>query len=177
MLIRALLCLALLCVRCQANTLTQGEIIPRFYTLLSQESKPSELEEKAFFGGNDCSDIRTMLASGSDKSASTTPIWDYLRSHRTLFIPEDSVNRTQPLVAVSSPFTMSPFKNTAKATAAKVLVTFPTKRTSASGYSGNSAVLFSLGEEASYLNIGATLILGNGKLLLEQVISDLGIHP
>jgi hypothetical protein len=166
---RILLILAFLSADCLARSLSQGEIVPKFYVLLYQEARPSEQDEREFFGGDDSEVFRTAL-KWSGKLSSDTPVWDYLREHRAIFMTQGS-NDWQRLLGVSSPFKVTYLKNPNKEGDFKVLVTFPGKKVTKSGYEGSASVLFTLGD-TSYLKIGVTELQTTKEALLERVYND-----
>ncbi len=158
-------------VNSTAATLSPEEIVLRFYKLLVQVPTPSPSEENDFFGGNDCDNVRSALLSKMRESSSQTPIWDYLRNHREVFATQNIEDFNKMALLVSSPFKLlRSWKNT-RMDEAKVLVLFPTKRVAKSGYSGESVVVFTLGQKC-YLDIGGTLVAGETKILFEKIYND-----
>jgi hypothetical protein len=155
-----------------ADSLKSEEVIPRFYLLLTQHADPSVEDEEAFFGGSECENVRSLLLSGSRAPGPQTPIWEYLRRHREMFVPQNS-DLENLMVAASNPFTAEWLlkKGTCRPLTgggANVLVVFPARKMTKSGYNGVSAVEFALGQKC-YLVIGGTLIFRDGKSVLEIV--------
>jgi len=160
---------------CFAATISKENIIPKFYVLLIQETKPSVTDERDFFGGDECADVRSRLLA-KKKIVSETPIWDYLREHRELFITKNIQKKEQFIANYSSVFQkrrMNLCKETSQMSDPEVLVTFPTKRDKGSSYSGESSVIFTLGKKC-YLDIGASIISGNSKIFNEILFYDTG---
>jgi len=87
-------------------------IITRFYDLLTGENIPSEEQETEFFGTK--SSMRGLLQNARKwpikvpetlykYEHSKTPVWDYLRDHKDLFLPFGS-NAFNDTMLYSEPF-------------------------------------------------------------------------
>jgi hypothetical protein len=158
-----------------AEKLTPGQIVPRFYELLTRDASPSEADERAFFGdpksGSD-GGVRALLVART-KTSSSTPIWDFLRQHKTLFLTKHLSQRniypSAPGLQISDPFRFfRPSKGTYQPEL-RVLVTFPGEQQTEHGFFGNSLALFILGEDC-YLDIAGTTVIRQRPMLLFEAI-------
>jgi len=159
--------------RVLAGPLKPAEIVPLFYDVLTSVQNPSAENERAFFGGEECADVRAAL-SYSNAHHTETPIWDYLRAHRNIFYTEGAESFNGKLISYSTPFQMG--KKGHHEDEGRVLVAFAGKKLPAGGDTGNTIILFTLGSKC-YLNIGASAINQQGFLLLEKVINDTRSRP
>ena len=171
-----------LTVRAPADPLSPEKIVPRYYDLLTAVEKPSSADEQQFFGGYECDDVRAALSSQKKTGRTETPIWDYLRAHRDLFLTE-GLDRfpvkagARQLIAFSTPFRIYRKGRDAANEPAdfRVIAALPGKKVSTSAYTGSVMILFNLGHEC-YLNIGGTCINRNADVLLEKLILDRSPH-
>jgi hypothetical protein len=158
-----------------AEKLTPGQIVPRFYELLTQDASPSQADELAFFGdpqsGSD-GGVRALLVART-KTISSTPIWDFLRQHKTLFLTKHLSQRniypSEPGLQISDPFRFfRPSKGNYRPEL-RVLVNFPEEQQTEHAFGGSSLALFILGEDC-YLDIAATTVIRQRPMILYEAI-------
>ena len=150
-----------------------SDIVPKFYQLLVQEAAPLQKDEADFFGGSECEPIRKQLASKPGYVESRTPIWNYLRSHKNVFItkhnPPDS---TRLNIHISQPTTMMRIgKNKVPSNEVRVFVMFSTGTAATDQGHGISIGTFVIGTEC-LLDIGSTMIASNSKLFFDYLYHD-----
>ena len=146
---------------CLAAVLPSDKIVPKFYSLITQNEKPSLADEKDFFGSDECDAVRSRILAKTTIQ-SNTPIWDYLRSHRELFITQNVKSPHQLLVIVSNPFRLMqlrPLENNIlkNIRQRQVLATFPDNIVKGNAFNHLTYVVFVLGENC-YLDIGSAII-------------------
>lgn len=152
--------------------LEPGRIVPEFYRLLARSEEPSEQEESDFFGGEECSGIRTLILSSVKYSGSKTPIWKYVRDHKEFFVTAGLDDVSTARVMFSDPVRMTRIWNLVTDEEFVVYATFPTRMSGHGRESlGVSMARFTLGRSC-YLNIGGTFVSGPSVLFFGYVHSD-----
>ncbi len=152
------------------------EYVPLFYKILCQEQSPTSEDEDKFFG-KDSNDFRMVVESSVDNVSKGTPIWTYLRKHKSLFLPANAVSVSPPSVWVSSPFQVTYLRNSQKRQEFRVIafVAVHQPEKGDSGIDGQKIVQFILGRNA-YLDIGATFFWpGDCQLLYKLAYQE--AHP
>lgn len=165
---KILLLATLLVTSAAAERLNPEKIIPRFYELLMQKEKPLQQDEIDFFGGDECEYIAKTIIKKDGFTKSRTPIWDFVRANRTLFITEGVTDLAVARIHYSTPFLTTRLWNGTSPDVMKIQVVFSTKKTGNTSYSGMSTAVFSLGK-GCYIDLGATYISQDVVQFLEKV--------
>ena len=145
-------------------------IIPKFYELLLNKEKPSEQDENDFFGGDECSHIRAVLTAEGIAQKSKTPVWDFVRKNKSLFITVNILNFNDARITYSAPFGMSRMWNKTDKNEKYVCAKFPEKvlENEVKTSQGVSIIIFTLGEKC-YLDIGKTVKTGSSSTFLDYL--------
>lgn len=160
--------LLLLAISGHALALEPNQIVPKFYELLIQVEKPTAQDEVDFFGGEGSGDIAKVLRNKPAHENSDTPVWDYLRMHKSSFLTSGPVIPGKARIQYSEPFRSTKLWSEFQPDEFQVYVTFGTNRDENGGNSGLSMVVFTLGKDR-YLKIGETFVSGLVKLFGEQI--------
>jgi hypothetical protein len=162
--------LGLFCLLFNSNRVSafeKNEVVPEFYRLLLQSNPPTLDNEKQFFGEN-VDEIAVLLSQNQHYkfTKSKTPVWDYLRDHKDLFVTREqkSNEKLRALIRVSNPYNMSNNKSQEYF----VTALFPDKYINGSSYEGLRSIIFRLGT-SSYLDIGATILTSKNQMLFEKL--------
>ena len=146
----------------------QEKIIPRFYELLLQPEKPILQDELDFFGGGECQDVTLSIIQKDKFSKSITPIWDFIRSNKSLFISDGISKLSSARILYSSPFTTTRLWSNTSPDQIKIQVMFPTRVTPTKSSFGTSIVIFTLGTKC-YIDIGNTFLSKDLYLFLRKI--------
>jgi hypothetical protein len=149
----------------------ESEIIPQFYQILLRKSAPSIENERLFFGGKECSAVREGILKKERYSESKTPIWDFVKDHRDLFLTKNAESEDQFHAIISKPFDSIRSWNGNVIPEKRVYVSFAEQLdiSEKSGVSGFASITFSLGKDC-YINIGATTVCrSSSKAILNSV--------
>lgn len=84
--------------------LDRSEIVPQFYKMLMSKDALSTDDELTFFGGQECADVKNKLLTKDLYRNSKTPIWDYLRLNKDMFLTKNISNIQQFRATYSEPF-------------------------------------------------------------------------
>lgn len=159
-----------------AADLPPNQIIPRFYELLMQNDNPSEFNETEFFGGDECKFVTTTLKLKDDYKNSKTPIWDFLRRNKNLFITEGVSDLNKAKIHHTDPVITHRLWNSSTWEEKSVHVLFPTEMNTKTASSGFSTVIFRLGQKC-YINIAGTMISGQAYSILDKIYENRDKKP
>jgi len=160
--------LLLLAISGHALALEPNQIVPKFYELLIQVEKPTKQDEVDFFGGEGSDYIVKVLRTKPEYENSATPIWDYLRLHKSSFLTSGPAIAGKARINYSEPFRSTKLWSDFKSDELQVYALFGTSRDENGSNSGLSMVVFTLGKDC-YLKIGETIVSESVKLFSEQI--------
>ena len=158
----------ILTVSGHASSLEPDEIVPKFYELLIQVEKPTKQDEVDFFGGEGSDYIAKVLRTKPAYENSATPIWDYLRLHKSSFLTSGPAIAGKARINYSEPFRSTKLWSDFKSEQLQVYAVFGTTRNEKGSNSGLSMVVFTLGTDC-YLKIGETFVSGAVNLFSGQI--------
>ena len=160
--------LLLLAISGHALALEPNQIVPQFYELLTQVEKPTKQDEVDFCGGEGSDYIAKVLRTKPKYRESATPIWDYLRLHKSSFLTSGPAIAGKARINYSEPFRSTKLRSDFKSEQLQVYAVFGTTRNENGSNSGLSMVVFTLGTDC-YLKIGETFVSGSVNLFSGQV--------
>ena len=157
--------LFLLCLAVSTHGADRDDVIDRFYSKLLADQPPGAADETEFFGTKNV--IKLLLQQRPEFRNSNTPVWDFLRRNKFLFIPLNY--RSLKDIIVTQPFDCKSLGSQTARHNTSVLVFFVSDRNNAK--SGFRSILFTLGD-GCLIDIEGTYIRGIEGVLLGEYVRE-----